>query len=1192
VTSGADRLRNLDFAPGYDSSDDVLGAFYVPALSCAVRYDRSVGYFRSTALAVAARGVSRFISRGGRIRLLAGIELTEDDCRAMRGRMVVPDALAERLGAGLATDDDITRHRLEVLAWLSQTNRLTIRLALPVDADGHPVPSAGYFHEKIGVLRDADGEGVAFQGSVNETATAWTRNFESFSVYRSWREDTHFDLWAGKFDRHWAGRMPGWRVVDLPVAVRDRLVDLAPAAPPPARDPEEAPELGDPRTITRFLLAAPTMAGGEGLAEATSGVTAFPHQRQVAERLAGEYPRSWLVADEVGLGKTISAGLALRRLVLDGRVRRALILAPAMVCRQWQDELFEKFGLWPHRFDSGRWLGAHPTFDEPVDPGTNPYAARDLAIVSSHLARRRDHQQLIVDAGPWDLVVVDEAHHARRQGFARLGEYRPSRLLQLLDRTTTADAARAVWLMTATPMQVHPIELRDLLTHVGLTGALADWSTFERWHAALAEPDDATPWEWLGSVYRDTPLPADGPTEKAVLVEIESRRGPVVRRLVERFGDPNADLADTVAQLGPEGRADLRHWLRSAGPVGRFVTRHGRSTLRRYQASGLLREPVAHRHVEPVPIGFNADEAALYQALDDLIDRLMDAAGTRRGAGFVLTVYRRRLTSSWAAIRATLERRLAGGAGFELDDDLREEAESALGSVDVDSVHAVPLTEVDMREIRRFIADSHQVGDSKFDQLVEDVDNARTQNRAAIVFTQFTDTLEYLRDRLRGVYRTKLATFTGDGGRVWDDSRDAWASITRQELVEAVRSSRVQVLLATDAASEGLNLQTCSFLVNYDMPWNPMRVEQRIGRIDRIGQQEPVVQVRNYFVPGTIEERVYQLLAERIGDFSELLGSLQPILGAAEDAVRNVLQAAREDRGIAAKNELDALGTKIDAVRAAGIELGDDDPHPGTSASPAPVTLSQLDERLRHLGVRLGTATCPASADPAQVSRDEVDWTALTTYGHPRLAEQLDNVLDGADLVGADGGLVIGRDVSAIDEGVIVTAQVRDDRAPPEPLTTVADVGDLATAVSTAEALQLASSVAGREASRRLALVQLARQVRSMRRQDDIRRRIIRLAHRVIATECTLRREEQGMAPLPADVWRGLGRDPSGWRYADQIRDRLGLTIDDVAPDRLAEPDAFKPGWPKRSALHETADELLDHARQWDSLARGRAGHT
>ena len=134
--------------------------------------------------------------------------------------------------------------------------------------------------------------------------------------------------------------MPDFKVFALPEAVERELVALAPPEPPPVRDPEEAAEPPDPALVAKVLLTLPRTPAADGLADATTGVQLFPHQAQVVERLAGQYPRSWLVADEVGLGKTISAGMALRRLWLSGQVRRALILAPANVARQWQDELF------------------------------------------------------------------------------------------------------------------------------------------------------------------------------------------------------------------------------------------------------------------------------------------------------------------------------------------------------------------------------------------------------------------------------------------------------------------------------------------------------------------------------------------------------------------------------------------------------------------------------------------------------------------------------------------------------------------------------------------------------------------------------------------------------------------------------------------------------------------------------------
>lgn len=336
------------------------------------------------------------------------------------------------------------------------------------------------------------------------------------------------------------------------------------------------------------------MAGAERLADATSGVRLRPHQVKVVERFAGEFPRSWLLADEVGLGKTVSAAIALRRLLLEGSVRRALVLAPASVCRQWHDELFERGALWASRYESGVLHGAHPGDVTQLHADQNPYAERDLLIVSSHLARRTDHRERLLDAGPYDVLVVDEAHHARRRG-ADPDEYRPGRLLELLDAVSERQAARAIWLLTATPMQVHPVELRDLLVHVGLQGPLADPATFEHWAAVLAGGHEDPPWTWLASMLQRSPPPPVGLAERAFLDDVEHRLGPADRARIERFGTGDGDPEADAAALGPDGRTQLSRWLRLRGPVGRALVRHTRDTLRAYHAAGLVDETLPER---------------------------------------------------------------------------------------------------------------------------------------------------------------------------------------------------------------------------------------------------------------------------------------------------------------------------------------------------------------------------------------------------------------------------------------------------------------------------------------------------------------------------------------------------------------------------------------------------------------------
>ena len=1176
-------LQDLGLGIGYDTADKALREFYVPALSRAVSYDRSVGYFRVSALSVAAKGLSRFIAGGGHARFLIGAEVGEAERDALIGAEEIPPSFAAKLTEGLVPADEIAHRRIQVLAWLVREKRLEIRVAIAVDEDGLPASpgmEVPYFHEKIGVLRDRLGDGVVFQGSINESEKAWLHNFESFSVFKSWDgTSSYFDLWAGKFETRWKGDVAGFKVFPLPQAIEDHLVQYAPTEAPSPRDIEEPEERGDRGTLSRFLLAIPHLVGSQALAEATSGVSLFPHQRKVAERLTDEYPRSWLVADEVGLGKTISAGISLRRLLLSGRAQRILVMAPANVCSQWQDEMFEKFGLWVSRLDGNKVHGAYPGDVQSVAPSSNPYDDHDVLLVSSHLARIPRHQNQILAAKRYDLIVVDEAHHARRRA-ADLDEYRPSRLLQLLDRLTEADHAKAMWLLTATPMQIHPIELLDLLRQVGLSGAMERFDVFERFYAEIGKDDDAiTNWAFLARTLRDTPLPPLNGADRAMLSNIDTRLGPVQRSRVERFGTVGQDDFELVNKLGPDGRRELRAWLRQRSPVGEFVTRHSRQTLKRYRDQGLLKEPIADRDVQAVPVPFTQAEDDLYGELDGLLDRLMAAHGKRQGAGFVLTVYRRRLTSSWTAIRRTFERRMEK-EGLDLELDLLDEAEEDLetdeGEV-IDDSSAVPLTEADHTEIKRYIDRLGRVADSKFDILEQHLNEARGSGRTVIVFTQFTDTLDYLRDRLHASYRSHLATYSGNGGQQWLED-EGWVGISKQDLVERVRSGIVSVILATDAASEGLNLQAASYLISYDLPWNPMRVEQRIGRIDRIGQQDPIVTVRNYVIPGTVEESVYQALADRIDLFSGLVGQLQPILGATEDAFRRIFRTPRSERAHAQQLAIDGLLQRVDDLERSGIELSDEDPLPIPEYREPPVTLENLRRCLvEDLDLTLDSPGRPATFDTSRVSRDPEHWTALATYGHPALQPAL------AKLAGSGGS---DRSPLILRELGNFAVAYRADRTPPARVTQVSELFDLGNAVSAGEADKSAATDLKIATELVLEQEQELAGARRERWEHLVRRRLKQLVVRAINAESVIRLRRDGESPDPQLVWMDLTQDAKdGWINADVFRQWLDLELADLLPHG-------GPGMEDRSDRElakvrvDTGRELVRLIEEWMAIAK------
>jgi hypothetical protein len=176
-----------------------------------------------------------------------------------------------------------------------------------------------------------------------------------------------------------------------------------------------------------------------------------------------------LIADEVGLGKTISAGLILRQAILSGMAKRVLILTPKSVQIQWQNELYEKFNLNVPIYDGSvlAWKpvhGARSATGKPV--ARDEWQAEPVVLVSSFLMRRADRQRELLDAADWDLLILDEAHHARRRGAGNAQEKGPNMLLGLMRKLQAK--CRSLLLLTATPMQVHPVELWDLLDLLGL----------------------------------------------------------------------------------------------------------------------------------------------------------------------------------------------------------------------------------------------------------------------------------------------------------------------------------------------------------------------------------------------------------------------------------------------------------------------------------------------------------------------------------------------------------------------------------------------------------------------------------------------------------------------------------------------------------------------------------------------------
>ncbi|SNT01555.1 Helicase conserved C-terminal domain-containing protein [Micrococcales bacterium KH10] len=566
-----------------------------------------------------------------------------------------------------------------------------------------------------------------------------------------------------------------------------------------------------------------------------------PHQIDAALFvLQTPFLRGVILADEVGLGKTIEAGIVLSQYWAERR-RNVLIIAPSSLRQQWQQELYEKF-LIPSQI-----LDSQSKDALLVDLGAR---SAQVLICSYEFARRYESSLL----RSWDLLIADEAHRLRNYWTGR------TKVAEAVAHISSG--AHKTVLLTATPLQNRLEELYGLV------------SVFDPGYFHSLE------------AFRE--------------------------RYIKQRPFLEEDLSERVATIS---KRTLR---RDADKYIHFTQRL------------------------PLTVEFtpSPDEARLYELVSDYLqrDELFAFAGSQRHLAAL--IIRKRLGSSTYAVASTLERianRLSdevamghhrhnrGGIfteDFAADDELTGEEIEAAEQVsdrqngafgpgsDVDG----PLSEAELAamraevaELREYAALAHSITvNQKAVQLNEALDKGFAKLRElgaaekAIIFTESTKTQEYLARSLRDAGRGDgLVLFNGSNNapeqtaiyRAWLKANQGSDLVTgigtvdrRKALVDYFRDEGT-IMIATEAAAEGINLQFCSMLVNYDLPWNPQRVEQRIGRVHRFGQKHNVVVV-NFFNKGNVaEQRILQLLTDKFKLFTDVFGASDEVLGAIEDGI-------------------------------------------------------------------------------------------------------------------------------------------------------------------------------------------------------------------------------------------------------------------------------------------------------------------
>ncbi|WP_346293732.1 phospholipase D-like domain-containing anti-phage protein [Sphaerothrix gracilis] len=829
-------------------------------LKQAKRYHRIAGYFTSSLFEIAGEHLDGIED----VRIVCNSDVRSEDIKVAK---IQESKLLGRLNSlPVEAESLLNRPRYKWLYEFLDKHPNAIRVA--------PDDFCGFVHGKAGVIELHDGRRIGFIGSMNETRAGWQSHYEIV-----WSDESleGVDWIQAEFEALWAKAVPLPRAVVQEVGRRAHRVEI------------ELDDQPDEESLAPAALVESPMY--------REGLSLSPWQRAfVAEcmkHLRWHGVVRLLLADEVGLGKTLALATAALTLTLvheqeiaqqgaRGRRRPIVIFAPAPLTEQWQTELLDKLGL-----PCARWSSQKKVWLDPEDRAISPTGAENvtrcplrIGIISTGLIVQPTKERDLLSQLNFEILIQDESHKSRsKQGMGKdAGE--PNALLKFM--LAAAGRSRHVLLGTATPMQTQVEDLWDQLKilHQG-DGRFVMGNELSPWHypeqivpmvtgeSLIDDLEEA--WRYLRS-----PLPPlDSSAEsdfRRVIHEIRGELGmqpkefdtaaPIVN-LPYAVRDDLEDLLDTE-------RANMRFFQRH-NPIVRHVVLRKRKVL---EDAGLLQKVGVDLHPNQEKCRHPNTFAILFQRralrTDQAFLNAYEAAqtfgriyGRRAGAGFMKNLVEQRLCSSCVAGLNTAQQLLNKQAA-EDENEQESVRDIELAIAEQEALHDLINALKEMQE-----------EDPKLKAVKHYLTQEDWVQHGCIIFSQYYDTAAWVAENLAALFPDKLiGLYAGANKSALFRGPENSNRAKRETLKKMVEEQAIRIMVATDAACEGLNLQRLGTLINVDLPWNPTRLEQRIGRIKRFGQTRPTVDMLNLVYQDTVDETIYERLSERMKDRFDLFGSL------------------------------------------------------------------------------------------------------------------------------------------------------------------------------------------------------------------------------------------------------------------------------------------------------------------------------
>ncbi len=611
-----------------------------------------------------------------------------------------------------------------------------------------------------------------------------------------------------------------------------------------------------------------------------SRLSLLPHQISVAHSLLELGYARYILADEVGLGKTIEAGIYIKEMIARNLASRILIITPASITGQWEFEMKNKFNLNFTRLNSALLKKLNINYNSGNLQHKKSAKEYSLLTVSLQFARMSQCYSILTQL-EWDIVIFDEAHHLRRYlTNQKTEQYRTTLAYELAEKLS--EKTKSLLLLTATPIQLHSFDLFSLIQ--------------------LLNPYEFNNYESFETERKKIPLLNLLVKNLRNFTRINTYERSALKYQIPSFNIYiDDDELDKTLRF-PHHREALIQKLENQHFLSKFIIRNRRRIV--FPDNPIRRIP----HI--IEVELTKEELELYNRIHLYLAKIysQNYESGPAGLGFVMVILQKLLTSSVPAILKSLKKRIIyleenQDILLKLQDDFRNSQEFSDEDSSLD--YAWGLEELDLEDrliiknrqrkmipkketnlnikthikiLREFVKDLESLHyDSKAENLITIIQKIMNDNpeEKIIIFTQFKATLFYL-VRLLEEKGYKVFQFHGD---LDEKHKNQSISSFKQE---------GSILISTEIGGEGRNFQFCHIIVNYDLPWNPMRLEQRIGRLDRFGQKKNVL-IYNFFIRDTVESSIVTAILNRIKLFEESIGALEPILGKLERKITNLV---------------------------------------------------------------------------------------------------------------------------------------------------------------------------------------------------------------------------------------------------------------------------------------------------------------